>query len=221
MTYPEYPEPQPSYPQPQYPQPQGPYQSPAPNRGPQIIAVIAAIVAVAAVVAVVLLFVNSVGDDDVAAPESSGTVVTEYVQAPPSPGSDTDTQIKQPPAPSTTPSTPQQSNPQLPVPPIMGANAHGFIDQPMCDDDADPLVFIGYTQRSNVIICQVGRQTGRYYYKGMADGNLSHVDFPTRSGNTFTATNGNTSYIVSPQSLVITENGRVLTTEPMREAWVN
>ena len=210
MSYPEYP--QYPYPQPQYPQPQ------PPNRGPQIVAVIAAIIAVAAVVAVVVLFVNSGGDDEVAAPESSGPVVTEYVQAPASPGSDTDTGVKQPPAPSPTQSS---SAPQLPIPPIAGANAHGFVGGPTCDDNADPLVFLGYTQRSQVIVCQVGRQTGRYYYKGKADGQFSHVDFPTRSGNTFTATNGNTSYIVSPQSLVITENGRVLTTEPMREAWVN
>ena len=213
MSYPEYPDPH--YPQPQYPQPQYPQLQP-PNRGPQIIAVIAAIVALAAVVAVIVLFVNSGGDDEAAAPESSGPVVTEYVQAPASPGSDTDTGVKQPPAP------PRQSSPapQQPNPPVNGANAHGFVNGPQCQDSADPLVFIGYTQRSEVIVCQVGRQTGRYYYKGKADGNSSHVDFPTRSGNTFTATNGSTSYIVSPQSLVITENGRVLATEPMLEAWV-
>lgn len=215
---------QPEYGQPQYGQPEygqsqyGAYPPPPapPNRGPQIIAVVAAVIALAAVAAVVLLFVNSRGDDSDTA-DGGETVVTQYVSTPPS--ADDDAQVRQAPAPA--PATPSSSTPQLPVPSVPGTGVHGFAGGPTCDDNADPLVFVGYSSRSKVIICQVGQQTGRYYYKGLADGNSRHVDFPTRSGNTFTATNGNVSYIVSPASLVITENGRVLTTEPMLSAWVN
>ena len=110
---------------------------------------------------------------------------------------------------------------QRPSPSVSGADWQGFLNGPRCDASDDPAIVIGRTARSQVIICQVGNQTGRWYYKGLADGNPLHIDFPTRSGSSFIAANGSTTYTVSPSSLVIAKNGATLGTEPMVEYWSN
>jgi len=103
---------------------------------------------------------------------------------------------------------------------VSGTDAHGFTDGgPTCDDSADPVIFIGRTYRSQVLICQVGAQEGRYYYKALADGASKHIDFPARSGQSITASSGAVRYIISPDRLLITENGSTIGDEPWRQSW--
>ncbi|GAA3961298.1 hypothetical protein [Gordonia caeni] len=192
---------------------------PPPSRGPQILAAAAAVVALIAVVAVVFLFVRS-DDDSAPEPAAAGvSVVTEYPQAPqPGENEQAAPEEQQQPAPPPTPAAPAPAPGPVSV---AGADRQGFASGPRCNAAEDPAVFIGRTERSRVVVCQVGAQTGRYYYKGYANGNSIEVGYPTRSGSTFTATNKAVSYVVSPSSLTITENGAVLTREPMLQSWVD
>lgn len=193
---------------------------PPPSRGPQILAAAAAVVALIAVVAVVFLFVRSDDDTDPEPAAAGVSVVTEYPQAPqPGENEQAAPEEQQQPAPPPTPAAPAAPAPG-PVS-VAGADRQGFASGPRCNAAEDPAVFIGRTERSRVVVCQVGAQTGRYYYKGYANGNSIEVGYPTRSGSTFTATNKAVSYIVSPSSLTITENGAVLTREPMLQSWVD
>lgn len=211
--------PQTGYPQHGYPQTGYPPPPPPPSRGPQILAAAAAVVALIAVIAVVVLFVRSDGDDD-ADPEQAAagvSVVTEYPEAPQPGEHEQPAPEQQQPA----PAPPPQPTPAPGPVSVAGADRQGFTSGPRCNAAEDPAVFIGRTARSRVVVCQVGAQTGRYYYKGYADGNSIEVGYPTRSGSTFTATNKAVSYIASPTSLTITENGAVLTREPMLQSWVD
>ncbi len=189
---------------------------PPPSRLPQILAGVAVIVAVGAVAAVVALLLTSTSSDDdgapspstmTAAPPTSATVVDQQPQA---------TVTVTPQTTITTTARPGTG----PVA-ITGADSRGFRSGPRCNAPEDPLVFIGYTNRSRVVVCQVGDQVGRNYYQGYADGNTIEVGYPVRSGSTFTATSGTVAYSVSPSALVITENGRTIATEPMIQAWVD
>lgn len=192
--------------------------APPPNRTPQILAAVAAVIALVAAGVLAYLFLS---DRDSADPEPAPTaapvttVVTEAPQAGDAPGA----------RPTTTttvtthvPATPATPTAAVTVP---GADAQGFLGGPRCNAAEDPAVFIGQTPRSRVVVCQVGQQTGRYYYKGLAGGNAIEVGYPTRSGSTFTAVNGATTYTVSPSSLVISEGGGVIANEPMLASWVN
>lgn len=115
-------------------------------------------------------------------------------------------------APPTTP-TPTHNSPTVP-----STDWQGFTDAPRCNASNDPAVAIALTGRSRVVICRVGAGGG-LYYKGLADGNAIELQFPIRSGDTFTATNGSYSYVVSPSSLTITQGGSVLNSEPMIAFW--
>ena len=103
---------------------------------------------------------------------------------------------------------------------VSGADGRGFYSGPRCNAAEDPAVFVGYTAESRVVVCQVGSQNGRYYYKGSRGGNDIEIGYPSRSGSTFTAVNGNTTYRVSPSALVITENGSTIASESMVDSWV-
>lgn len=191
--------------------PAHPPHNPPPNRTAQILAITAAVVALIAAGVVIYLFLRPT-DKPEAQPPTSVVTVTSNQQVPEQPGQGT----VPPPATTTTITTTTESGSI----PVNGADRHGFHSGPNCDAAEDPAVFVGYTSRSRVVICQVGSQTGRYYYKGLAGGNTIHIDYPTRTGSTFTAVNRSTSYIVSPSSLVITENGRTLANEPMIQSWL-
>lgn len=194
------------YPQPGYPGPQ------PPNRTPQILAIVAIVVALVAAGVVGFLFLRGSDNDDEPVAQTPGVVtVIEQEQSSPSPG---ETTTVVPPTVTTTVAPGPESVP------VAGADDRGFLSGPRCHDAADPAMFIGQTARSRVVICQVGAQTGRYYYLGYAGGKTIEVGYPTRSGSTFTAVNGATRYIVSPSSLVITQNGATVATEPMVQSWV-
>lgn len=191
------------------PPPKSPWSSPA---------VIGAIVAGALVLGLAVLvgFLLIPADDDNtnAGPSTTTTAPTQQastktVTMTPSTGATT-----------TTP-TPTTTTPNLPNPDVPGTDGHGFLSGPRCNTSADPAVMIGQTPRSNVVVCQVGNQAGRYYYKGVADGNAVEIQFPTRSGNSFTAINGGVTYLVNPSSLTISEDGAVLAAEPMIYYWTN
>lgn len=80
---------------------------------------------------------------------------------------------------------------------------------------------VGQTDRSKVVVCQVGNQTGRYYYKGLADGLTAEIGFPTRSGDQFVAMKDGYTYRITPSSLTITTGGDVVSAEPMIYYWTN
>ncbi len=118
----------------------------------------------------------------------------------------------------TTPTT-TTPTPDRPTPTVAGADWQGFTTGPRCNAAGDPAVVVGQTSRSRVVICQVGTQTGRWYYKGLAPEGGIELQFPTRTGDTFEARNGAVRYLVSPSSLTIVEGGTVLTEEPMLAYW--
>lgn len=131
---------------------------------------------------------------------SGGSTITSVVTATP---------------PATAPPTPTPTHNSPTVP---STDWQGFTDAPRCNASNDPAVAIALTGRSRVVICRVGAGGG-LYYKGLADGNAIELQFPIRSGDTFTATNGSYSYVVSPSSLTITQGGSVLNSEPMIAFW--
>ena len=127
------------------------------------------------------------------------------------------------PAETTTPTTATTTTttppPVRPTPTVTGADWQGFTSGPRCNAADDPAVAVGQTARSRVVICQVGTQTGRLYYKGAAPEGGIELQFPTRTGDTFEARNGSVRYLVSPTSLTIVDGGAVLTEEPMLAYW--
>jgi hypothetical protein len=120
--------------------------------------------------------------------------------------------------PTTTP--PTISTPRA-TPTVPGTDWQGFVSGPRCNAAGDPAVMIGQTSRSNVVVCQVGTQVGRYYYKGLADGQSTELQFPTRSGDQFVAVNVDTTYEMTPAALTISTNGSVVAAEPMIYYWTN
>lgn len=189
------------------PPPKSPWSSPA---------VIGAIVAGALVLglAVLLGFLLIPADDDNKADPSTTTAPTQQ------PSTKTVTMTPSTGAPTSTPAQ-TTTTPNLPNPDVPGTDGQGFLNGPRCNGSGDPAVMIGQTSRSNVVVCQVGNQTGRYYYKGVADGNAVEIQFPTRSGNSFTAINNGVTYLVDSSSLTISEDGAVLAAEPMIYYWTN
>lgn len=185
-----------------------------PNRTPQILAGVAAVIALAAAAALIGVWIARDGDgpDDDAQPSGVVTVTTH--QQAPGQGPTAETTIIEPPTVTTTTTVPTGAVS------VVGADGRGFTSGPRCNAAEDPAIFIGETSRSRVVICQVGSQVGRNYYKGYADGQTIEVGYPTRSGSTFTAINGSTSYIVSPSALVIRDGGSVAANEPMIQSWV-
>ncbi|PHV68826.1 hypothetical protein [Williamsia muralis] len=116
--------------------------------------------------------------------------------------------------------TPTVSTPRA-TPTVPGTDWQGFVSGPRCNAAGDPAVMIGQTARSNVVVCQVGTQVGRYYYKGLADGQSTELQFPTRSGDQFVAVNVDTTYEMTPAALTISTNGSVVAAEPMIYYWTN
>lgn len=181
---------------------------------------------IVAIIAGVILLVGGVVGALVYAKGKDSTVTAESTSPPVGPSTVTvaptgDT--PQPPQPTQTypTDTPTPTTPGSGPVTVSDADRQGFLSGPRCNASGDDAVFIGYTSRSHVVICQVGTQTGRYYYKGLADGKTIEIDYPTRSGDTFVATNGGVQYIVSRSSLTIEQNGSVLSQETMLDSWVD
>ncbi|GAC69812.1 hypothetical protein GS4_28_00600 [Gordonia soli NBRC 108243] len=167
------------------------------------------LVVVAGVLAALLFIPRSEDTATTAATSvSSAATATTTVTATPTPTTTTtEPPVTQPPL-----TTPRQ------YPTIAGADAQGFVDGPRCNVAADPAVVIGQTTRSRVVICRVGA-AGGLYYKGVADGGAIEIDFPTSAGDTYYATNGAVTYVVSPRDLLITRGGSVVADEPMIAYW--
>jgi hypothetical protein len=152
-------------------------------------------------------------DDSSAAAESTTTAPPTSARRDVS--TKTETVTASPPPTTTTVSTPRAT------PSVPGTDWQGFVTGPRCNAAGDPAVMIGQTSRSNVVVCQVGTQVGRYYYKGLADGQGTELQFPTRSGDQFFAVNVDTTYEMNPAALTITTNGSVVASEPMIYYWTN
>ncbi|MFT3714657.1 MAG: hypothetical protein QM774_01545 [Gordonia sp. (in: high G+C Gram-positive bacteria)] len=190
-----------------YPAPQPPQPPQKPDRTMAwLLGVLGLIVLVAAGVVVALLLTRNSDKNT----QNSATTQTQVV-VPGQTVTQTQTQTVAPQDTGLQPSEPQS---------VSGADGQGFMSGPRCNASDDPAMFIGRTSESKVVVCQVGSQTGRYYYKGDRDGDTIEIGYPSRSGSTFTAVNGNTVYTVSPSSLTITEDGATIATEPMVESWV-
>ena len=102
---------------------------------------------------------------------------------------------------------------------VAGADSQGFTSYgPRCNS-TNPAVAIGRTAKSKIVVCQTG--VGRYYYKGMrlSDGAPIEISDPVPNGSGYTATNGAVGYRVSAAALTITQNGAVVTSEPMLDYW--
>jgi hypothetical protein len=173
--------------------------------------------------AVLLGFLLIPSDDSTPQGESSTTtttpqVSTQTVTGRPSTVTAPPSTVTSTVPPTTTTTTPRTVGPQPTVP---GTDQHGFVSGPRCNASADPVVMVGQTDRSKVVVCQVGSQTGRYYYKGLADGMTAEIGFPTRSGNQFVAMKDGYTYRISPTSLTITTGGDVVSDEPMIYYWTN
>ncbi|MBM7366696.1 hypothetical protein [Gordonia hydrophobica] len=204
---------------PQYPDPGGPPRRSPWSSTPVVVAIIAGVVLLVGGVVAALVYTNHRSTSTVSAgssTESGPTTVTHTATAPP-----TDTGTAQP-TEQPTPTVPTTATvPGTEPITVPGADRQGFLSGPRCNAAGDDAVFIGVTDRSRVVICQVGSQTGRYYYKGLAGGNAIEIDYPSRAGDTFVATNKDVEYVVTTGSLVIRQNGEVLTAEPMQASWVN
>ncbi|WOC11213.1 hypothetical protein [Gordonia sp. MP11Mi] len=199
--------------------PQGPQRSPWASPA-VIVAIIVGVLVLIGGVTGALVYANSQSDETATAgsssesaspkPEQSGSTVTVTQQPTQGPTAQDRAPTVAPP-PTTSHSWPT----------VSGADWQGFAgSSARCNAD-DAAVFIGYTDRSQIVVCQVGSQVGRNYYKGSADGGSIEIDYPTRSGNTFTAVNGGTSYEVSTSALVITVPGDSPHVESMIQAWVD
>ncbi|GAB06550.1 hypothetical protein M2359_001939 [Gordonia amarae] len=162
------------------------------------------------------------GDDDPDASPGPSTTTHTVTQSPSSPppqqsgtGQETVT-VTPPPGTVTTP--PPTTDTDRPDPTVPDTDWQGFTAGPRCDGATDPALAILATNRSRVIICRVGERGG-LYYKGVADGNLKHIDFPTQEGKYYFARSGSFEYIVSPSGLVIRQNGNTIGDEPAVAYW--
>ena len=108
-----------------------------------------------------------------------------------------------------------------PLPDVPGTDQQGFVSGPRCNATEDQAIMVGQTDVSKVVVCEVGNQSGRYYYKGLANGLGVEIPDPTRSGNRFEALNRDTVYEMTPSSLTITTNGVVVSREPMLAYWTD
>ncbi len=180
-----------------------------------VAAVIAGVVVLAGGVIAAVYFAKS-DNSDTAGPTSSSTVEQ-------GPVSQSTVTVTGTPDVTTTYTPPPATTTQThDAPTVIGTDRQGFtsISAARCNAD-DDAVFVGYTARSHVVICQVGSDTSRLYYKGYAEGDSIEVGYPSRSGDTFDAQNGSTVYRVSPSALTILVPGDSPTVEPMISSWVN
>jgi hypothetical protein len=164
--------------------------------------------------AILLGFLLIPADDD-------NTVAASTTTTPTTPPISTKTETVTASTPPTTTPTTTSTTTSRPTPTVPGTDWQGFISGPRCNAAGDAAVMIGQTARSNVLVCQVGTQTGRYYYKGLANGQGTEIQFPTRSGNQFVAVNVDTTYEMTPTALTITTNGSVVAAEPMIYYWTS
>ncbi|MGO3326050.1 hypothetical protein [Gordonia sp. (in: high G+C Gram-positive bacteria)] len=196
--------------------PQGPKRSPWASPA-VLVAIVVGVLVLIGGVAGAFVYANSHSDEtDAAAPASQ----SESASAGPSQSTVTVTASQSQDQPPEQTTEPEPAPPSHSSPSVSGANWQGFVGSAaQCNAD-DAAVFIGYTDRSQVVVCQVGSQEGRNYYKGAADGGSVEIDYPTRSGNMFTAVNDGTTYQISTSSLVITEPDGTPHVESMIQSWI-
>lgn len=196
-----------------YPPP--PEREPSPWSSPIVMVAIAAgVLIVVAGILAALLLIPGAGDD------AQPAATSQTTQNTPTPTTETLTETVSEPA-TTTPETPTTPTPTVPraQPNVANADWQGFLSEPRCNAADDPAIVIGESQRSKVVICQVGDNDGQWYYKGLADGNDIEIQFPTRSGDGYRASSGNTTYMLSPRGLSITSAGTRYPTEVWLAYW--
>ncbi|MEO9328268.1 hypothetical protein [Gordonia aurantiaca] len=194
--------------------PQGP--PPEPPRSPWsspavLVAIVAGVLLVVVGALAAFLLIPADDPDDEVAASTTTTAAPQTVTS----------TVTQSPAAGANPTTTTTTTtvPGRPLPTVPGADWQGFTSGPRCNAADDPAVAIGMTARSRVVICQVGNQSGRWYYKGAAPNGSIELQYPTRVGNTFEATNGSVRYLVSPSRLTIVDGDSVLSDEPMIAYW--
>ena len=186
------------------------------SKTPLILALVALLIALGAAGGVAYWKLAS-DDDANSGQRSTGSGVTTTAPTPETPATTGGTTA----TPRTTTTTTTTSRATVSV---SGADWQGFTSEPPRCNSTDPAVFIGRTNRSNVIICHVDGYPDRLYYKGYADGNSSpSIDVSSTTSTAYTATaNDGTQYIVSSSSLVIKDRaGQTLATESMRQYWID
>lgn len=124
-----------------------------------------------------------------------------------------------PPAPSSRQASTPRPEPRSAGHPA-GADRSGWTDnrQSRCNA-GDPAAMIGRTTQASFSIC-INPDNGRYYYRGSSGGAGVEVDDPVVSGRSATVSNNNVVYAIDASEMVITEGGRVISTQPMVDFWV-
>jgi hypothetical protein len=96
----------------------------------------------------------------------------------------------------------------------------GFLGYPdaRCNA-ANPVVAIGRTSTSLIVICQ--NYAGRFYYKGFGlnDGRSVEVDNLLRAEDKFSTTRNDVRYFVSSAALIVKRGSNTFVDEPMLEYW--
>jgi hypothetical protein len=103
---------------------------------------------------------------------------------------------------------------------LPGTDSQGFVGYPgaRCNY-TNSAVVIGRTADSALVICRTG--VGRFYYKGfgLQNGLSIEIEDPVQTAAGFVATNNGVKYLVSPGTLLITQDANVLSDEPMLQYW--
>ncbi|GAA1481775.1 hypothetical protein GCM10009624_22150 [Gordonia sinesedis] len=195
---------------------------PRPDRSPWaspvvLVAIAAGILLVVGGALAAFLLIPSSSDNRAAPPSTSVTtttsgqsVITKTITPPPGANPGAGPTVTTEPVEPTTP----HASPTVP-----GADWQGFTDGPRCNAAEDPAIVVGQTSRSRVVICQVGTESGRWYYKGLAAEGAIEIGYPTRTADGYRAVNKGVVYVVSPASLTISQGGEILSDEPMLAYW--
>ncbi|MCJ0906619.1 DUF4190 domain-containing protein [Rhodococcus sp. ARC_M6] len=123
--------------------------------------------------------------------------------------------------PRATTTAPRATTASGPLPTVTGSDRQGFISNgPSCNAN-NPAVAVAITTGSRIVVCETG--VGRYYYKGerLSDGAVIELDDPIRTREGFAVRNGDVTYQLSPNGLVILDGGSELGSESAVEVWLN
>lgn len=142
---------------------------------------------------------------------------TSVVAVPPTTPTTPTTTTRPAPTSTAAPSTTGKAAAGTTVGHVDGADAQGFADGtgPRCKSN-DLAVGVARTEDSAVVVCRT--KAGRYYSRGMlGDDDVVTLDNPTRTATGFVATDGTVSYLLDADALTITDDGDVVSREPVLE----
>ena len=96
-------------------------------------------------------------------------------------------------------------------------DTRGYVDSAARCPDGQSAVAVGRTQRSLVVICTTPGD-GPYQYRGARIADGASVTVPaTSAGDTFIAETGGATYTVTPETLTVTSDGKVI----YRDTWID